>query len=278
MDVSVIGKNISALRKEKGMKQEELARVVGVSAQAVSKWERGGVPDCELLPMIADYFGVSIDSLFDRSFFDDTMLKSALQTKISKTPEKERFDVAFEYCWEIEKGLFGISSDNTSLKDLYKKLSDYERNHSELLTDLGFTQMEIADWYRYFLIVPDIKDTDKALFDGVDYPSFFADISDKDVFAALCLLYGRDSAKSFTLEYLSKNLNVSEERTRAVIKVISKYGLIKESILELDEDTVIYKFAPSPSFVPLLIFAREILKPWKRGSFVQKARKKPYLR
>ncbi len=277
MDVAVIGKNIAKLRKSKGIRQEELARFVGVSTQAVSKWENGGAPDCELLPIIADYFKVSIDSLFDRDFFDSTMLKSVLQAKISKTPEKERFDVAFEYCWEIEKGLFGISPDDISIKDRNKSLSDYDRHHSELLTDLGFTQMEIANWYRYFLIVPDIKDTDKALFDGIDYPSFFADISDKDVFSALCLLYGRDSAKSFTLEYLSKNLNISEEIAGAVIKVISKYGLIKESILELDEDTVIYKFNPIPSFVPLLIFAREIIKPWQRGSYVQKARKKPYL-
>jgi transcriptional regulator with XRE-family HTH domain/predicted transcriptional regulator len=277
MDVSVIGKNISALRKKKGMKQEELARVVGVSSQAVSKWERGGVPDCELLPMIADYFGVSIDSLFDRTFFDSADLRSALQTQISSTPEKERFDVAFEYCWEIEKGLFGISPNTISLSECNKALNDNDRNHSELLTDLGFTQMEIADRYRYFLIVPEFKDMDKALFDGIDYQTFFADIGKTDVFATLCLLYSRDSAKSFTVANLAKKLCISEDRVEEAIAVISKYGLIKKSILELDEDMVIYTFQPSPSFVPLLIFAREILKPWKRGSYVQKVRKKPYL-
>ena len=37
-----IGKQIAALRKAKGVKQEELASYVGVSAQAVSKWENGG--------------------------------------------------------------------------------------------------------------------------------------------------------------------------------------------------------------------------------------------
>lgn len=47
--------NVS-MRKERGIKQEELANYVGVSAQAVSKWENGGVPDTELLPRIADFF------------------------------------------------------------------------------------------------------------------------------------------------------------------------------------------------------------------------------
>ena len=63
MSTDGIGLNILALRKQKGTTQEELARYAGVSAQAVSKWENGGVPDIELLPKIADYFEVSIDRL-----------------------------------------------------------------------------------------------------------------------------------------------------------------------------------------------------------------------
>ena len=50
MNIMTIGKNIAELRKTKSVKQDELARFVGVTAQAVSKWENGGVPDTELLP------------------------------------------------------------------------------------------------------------------------------------------------------------------------------------------------------------------------------------
>lgn len=60
-----IGKQIRNLRLAKGVKQEELAEYLGVSFQAVSKWETGAsVPDIALLPNIAVYFGVSIDELF----------------------------------------------------------------------------------------------------------------------------------------------------------------------------------------------------------------------
>lgn len=60
-----IGKQIKELRLEKKVKQEELAEYLGVSAQAVSKWETGAsTPDIMLLPNIAMYFGVSIDELF----------------------------------------------------------------------------------------------------------------------------------------------------------------------------------------------------------------------
>lgn len=60
-----IGKQIKALRLTKEVKQEELAEYLGVSSQAVSKWETGAsVPDIALLPNLAIFFGVSIDELF----------------------------------------------------------------------------------------------------------------------------------------------------------------------------------------------------------------------
>ncbi len=63
-----IGKKIKSLRLEKEAKQEELAEYLGVSFQAVSKWETGAsVPDISLLPNIAVFFGVTIDELFQLS-------------------------------------------------------------------------------------------------------------------------------------------------------------------------------------------------------------------
>ncbi len=60
-----IGKNIYTLRKEKKITQAQLAEKLGVSEQAVSKWENGQcAPDVSLFPILADYFGVSIDRLF----------------------------------------------------------------------------------------------------------------------------------------------------------------------------------------------------------------------
>lgn len=66
-----IGNKIKVLRKEKGVTQEELANNVGVSFQAVSKWENNiALPDITLLPILAEYFGVSMDELFDFSLHE----------------------------------------------------------------------------------------------------------------------------------------------------------------------------------------------------------------
>ena len=59
-----LGKKIRLLRLSKGMTQEQLAEKLCVTPQSVSKWENDvTAPDIQLLPQIADYFGVSTDDL-----------------------------------------------------------------------------------------------------------------------------------------------------------------------------------------------------------------------
>ena len=61
-----MGEKIKALRKQKNISQEVLAQVLGVSYQAVSKWETGAcMPDVAMIPAIAGFFEVSTDELFD---------------------------------------------------------------------------------------------------------------------------------------------------------------------------------------------------------------------
>lgn len=63
-----IGNNIKHLRQQQKVTQEQLADHLGVSYQAVSKWEtNANTPDISLLPEIAAFFGVSIDALFSES-------------------------------------------------------------------------------------------------------------------------------------------------------------------------------------------------------------------
>ena len=59
-----IGKFIAALRKEKGMTQEQLGEKLGVTNKTVSRWENGNyMPDVEMLSLLSEEFGVSINEL-----------------------------------------------------------------------------------------------------------------------------------------------------------------------------------------------------------------------
>lgn len=78
-----LGKRIAALRKERGLKQDDLARVLEVSPQAVSKWETDQTcPDISLLPELAKLLGVSVDVLLTG------------EPEVRLVPEKERKDLS----------------------------------------------------------------------------------------------------------------------------------------------------------------------------------------
>lgn len=287
--VTQIGATISKLRKEKGITQEELAKNVGVSAQAVSKWENGGVPDTELLPKIADYFDISIDVLFNREHTNKD-ISAAIYEHMAKYDCKSplQFAEAFELCWALERSLFsyGHLGLTRSEIDISKnRIADYEtrleknaQTYSQILTNYGFTQMGVANRLQYFLMVPEIKDKKVALFDGIDYKSFFEMLSKEDLFRALLLLYGRDDRKYFTENLLMRELSIDQEQALELIQLLKKINLVTSRELELDDIVRdVYIFVPNTAFIALLIFSREMIDRPSKFSYNSGFRTKPFL-
>lgn len=90
-----IGNKIKALRKKQGITQEQLAERIGVSFQAVSKWENSiAFPDITLVPVIAQYFGVSTDELLSYDSIEkENEIKKAVDEAAEcreSNPEKGR--------------------------------------------------------------------------------------------------------------------------------------------------------------------------------------------
>ena len=85
-----LGNNIKRIRKQLGLTQEELALHVGVTPQAVSRWENGtGMPDISLVVPIAKTLQVSTDSLFG---VDDQRYDSKLYIDLKRSIEKIEAD------------------------------------------------------------------------------------------------------------------------------------------------------------------------------------------
>ena len=96
-----LGKRIATLRKEKGLTQEQLAEKVGVSAQAVSKWENDvSCPDITLLPLLADLFGVSVDELLGVKPVEPHIV---ILDK-DEAPKQEKKGRSFSFEWGKDSG------------------------------------------------------------------------------------------------------------------------------------------------------------------------------
>ena len=80
-----IGSRIAGARKAKGMTQEELANILGVSSQAVSKWENdASCPDISLLPRLAKELGLTTDELLTGKSNEVKMVPSSQRKSLDE--------------------------------------------------------------------------------------------------------------------------------------------------------------------------------------------------
>ena len=138
-DKFMISMRIRELRKQAKLSQEMMAEKIGVSRQAITKWETGlGVPDIENLIAIADLFKLSLDELMGRDIEHETLAKDYLYESVTEydIDGKKDFDISFMganklklYAYEGEKVKVILLSDTIAdiQKELKTKIDDIKR-------------------------------------------------------------------------------------------------------------------------------------------------------
>ena len=87
-----LGENLRIFRLQKGLTQEQVADVFGVSPQAISRWENGSAyPDVTLLPGIAMYFDVSLDTLLGMDKLRDTNAVNEIHRRVHTLASEQRY-------------------------------------------------------------------------------------------------------------------------------------------------------------------------------------------
>lgn len=132
------GENLKRLRKEKELTQETLADFLGVSFQAISKWERGETyPDITMLPAISSFFGVSIDDLIG----------------IDKVQNEQKINEYLELY------------DNMKLKDTSLVFAEFRKAVKEFPGDFRILIrfMELLHEEKDSVLKPDYKETSEEL-------------------------------------------------------------------------------------------------------------------
>ncbi|MDR2615806.1 MAG: helix-turn-helix domain-containing protein [Oscillospiraceae bacterium] len=270
MDTNNIGKNIAKFRRERGLTQESVAAAVGVSGQAVSKWEVGGSPDIELLPAISDCLGVSIDALFGRDALSHTDIVTEVWRAVAEagTLSTSGFQLSCELAWAANRGMFGISSSPKSeyfkIEDIMHDADDIKPTnpiHSVYQNDGELCRIRIDKERRYYLLMP--APPEGWSFDGEtdELLRLFALFADADFFKAAIFLHKREELK-FTASYLGKTLGLDDEKTAAVIAGLKSIKLVNEDVMEYDETRATYYISQQNSaIVPFLTLAEDMLKP-----------------
>lgn len=277
--MSVIGEQIKKYRVQKRYTQEKLGNIIGVTTQAVSKWERGGTPDAEVLPQLADALGVSIDALFGREEQDIQLM---LSRKLSKLPGDEAYHSAFNLCWSMILGLVGDENYTEDFMDTFmghsytsrEKSPDY---FSKLIRDDGIAEARLSSDFKHFYLLAEPREG--SVFDHLEdmesIRKVFALFADKNILKIICFLYSKP-IMPLTLSLISHGTGLDPRETERCMKTICENKLAYNmTIASVDGDIESYEICREGCAIPLICFADEIAKRNPFPIFSILDRKKP---
>lgn len=122
-----IGEKIKELRRQKGITQEQLAEILGLSCQSVSRWEIGTCyPDIELLPVIANYFDISMDALMGMDDIRSEARRRDIFTRALDMEREGKWDIAVE---TLREAAHDFPGDDSILSELALALSRTGNRH-----------------------------------------------------------------------------------------------------------------------------------------------------
>lgn len=260
--MSVIGKQIKKYRTLKGITQEQLGQLVGVTTQAVSKWECGGTPDAELLPRLSQVLCVSIDALFGR---EEQSFTASLARKICQMPNEEAYRYAFSICWAIEIGLIQDISVLDDFLNIFVEHSaitaDKTDYFGKVMQDGGVATARLSpDFHHFFLMVEPQSSIKDKLSDMETLRRVFQIFADKKLLRLIFYMYSRLNTPIAT-SLISKNTGIDMNEVDRCMEILCKNNLATRSVVATaDGEIYSYMFNQESSVIPLLCFADEIAK------------------
>ena len=242
--------NFKSMRKQRGLTQEQIAETLGVSCQAVSKWEtNSSYPDISLLPIIADYFGVSVDYLIGHDTSKQVEEINAVCVQVGELFDQGRAWEAISILREMlikhpgnEKLMYNLawalSGTCKDSKENYQEAILLYHKILEISTDTEMRTKVSRDLiYRYYTL----GDIEKAKYFANTLPSFDlcreynvgrGNILDgrelSDYLRANIQLYGKAMLECFAYFENVKILTEDEKKPYSTEIAKAKMALLKE--------------------------------------------------
>lgn len=184
MDLN-LGNVIKRLRAEHSVKQEELAEYLGISFQAVSKWETGTtLPDITLLPKLAAFFGIRIDELFSVNHEDELERIDIMLQREAMT------DQNYSYAKRVLDGILRENPDDISAIKRYAKVYLSKTN-----TDLLAAGRMLEKAMELSPLDEEVYSLYRAVRGGSEYKYH----SDNDWFIRVCEPYAKKYPQNYSL-------------------------------------------------------------------------------
>lgn len=255
---------IVKLRKDAGLTQEQLANMIGVSAQAVSKWETGTtMPDIMLLPIIADVFNTDIDCLFGRT------TKKPKRNITKDNAHEELYNAFFETLQYLWDGFDSEHDDNVlgRAREVREELKKHPQSQTLVLGNLEGNGV-YADSDIALAFNKNKEDISKLLDDESAWKVLkrFADGETATVYKFMV----NNRGKSFTASFIAAKCNIELSPAERALNHLLCMNLISRKDVHTD-DGVIYVYSEWGTHKLLLVYSMLSLAS-RLGNYVESYR------
>lgn len=224
----MMGENIRTYRQKKHLTQEQLGDLIGVSAQAVSKWENdNALPDTALLPALANALDVSLDSLFGRTGAGEADTFRAIHCHHA-AQQGMHFSTIWSLFYHSGIGTWGdFFTDPPALPD--------RRTRLQYAYDDGFYHAAYAESGSVLVAAPRPKDGWQGLF-GEDEAigAILQALGDPDTRRAVQWLLRHKSGYRFLFPVLVRDAEIPPEHAEQVRRNLRTMTLIEETPIVID--------------------------------------------
>lgn len=253
--------HLRRIRKEKGMTQEQLAERVGVSPQAVSKWEISSYPDAQLLPIISESLGVTIDELYGRKEPAETDMRERIVQYFSDLPHEDAFPEMAELCRAFAMSCCGARRYlPTEEEILHGKDTEV---YMQLYWQSGFYLSRLNGNLPFVWLLPKPpagEPLDEVLAYDPKMVELFRFLSVPNALRAMYFLTGRTGSMFFNRKTLMSELSITEENADRILDGMLSLDLIWCAELNSGENgEKIYQYVSDCYFVSFLVMARTLM-------------------
>ena len=268
-----LSESIRHFRTIRNMTQEELAKAISISPQAISKWERGeSLPDASLLPVLADALDVSLDRLYGREKVTLEDLMTSISSYMQTIPKEEVYTAI--------RTIFLASDVPKNEKQLLELVRNGAVDYASVLntSENGFTLSSLRSELPFSTVFCEpLEGWGSVLKPEERYQEVFDILSDHQALNTLFSLFRLPHGFSFDESYAAKQFEL--ENASETLKKLEKLYIVYSNDITIDGiKTRIWFYRENISFIGLFAFLNEMIYHQNSFAWNQYGRISPLLR
>lgn len=276
--MNIINENITKFRVRAGLSQSDLARLLNVSPQAISRWERTGTPDTTAMPKIAAALGCTPNDLYGISSTTPLDTEEVISQDLRHTPREQHIKRATALAWHAMKMAVSLEEYGsastfdflTSCEDADLKNQDHSRlgyaTDCSLSLESGIMLASTASNFKYVLMMPEPEEGFSSIMKSIDsYRTLFALLSRPYRLQVFLMGYSVPREERFTRDYVCAQLGIEPEVAQEVLDDLLAHHLLESMVIHTYDGRIVsYRSHTGVTVVPFLCFSQYLMFEGKR--------------